>query len=179
MPHCDTFRFVYDFVCTWAPYAIGYAFAVVPGALWPVARPIWQLYGRDRAEKKDHHDPFIGRLMGQVERPLYVAAFLANEPTFVGIWLGLKTAGGWKRWQDEIKLKDGGGAISGRTVFNVMLIGSAVLVAYGWVGAYIVRTLEHHNWQSAVVVSVALLLAHLCLYGWLRGKVPAEGSRNP
>ena len=158
----------------WASYAIGYLFATFAGSAWPVALPIWKRYGRDEAPaKKDRHDPFIGQLMGLVERPLYVAAFLADAPTFVGIWLGLKVAGGWKGWQDEVPLKDGN-AIPGRTVFNVMLIGSAVSVAYGWVGAHVIRALQNRTIESALVVPLTLMAAHFLLNDWLTSKV-SEG----
>jgi hypothetical protein len=104
--------------------------------------------------------------MGLVKRPLYVGAFLANQPTFVGIWLGLKVAGGWKGWETGVSLKNGK-MIPGRIVFNIMLIGSAVSAAYGWVGAQVIRSLQLGDQQSALVTSLALLAAHLVLYGTL------------
>ncbi len=173
-------RVVPDLFATWAPYAVGYAFAVFGGSLLPpISRPLWKRYGRDPdTEKGDPlYDPLIGQVVGLVERPLYVAAFLASAQALVGIWLGLKVAGGWKGWQDKYALKNGK-QIAGRTVFNFMLIGSAVSVAYGWVGAHMIRALQLHDVQSAIVVPVALFLTHLVLYGWLRSKVPAEGSRK-
>jgi len=166
---------VSDFLKTWAPYAIGYAFAVFGGELLPpVSRPLWKRYGRDPDTETDDplYDPLVGHVVGLVERPLYVAAFLANEPAFVGIWLGLKVAGGWKGWQDEYTLKNSR-KVAGRSVFNFMLIGSAVSVAYGWVGAHLIQALHLHDAHSAVVVPVTLLVAHLVLYIWLNSKVSA------
>src|SRR5437899_6306624 len=115
--------------------------------------------------EKDHplYDPTVSTAVGLVERPLYVAAFLAGAPALVGVWLGLKVAGGWKGWQDAYTLKSGK-MVAGRTVFNFMLIGSAVSVAYGWVGARIIRALQTHDVQSAVVVAVGLFLATLDFY---------------
>ena len=167
-------RPVSDFLKTWAPYAIGYAVAVFGGELLPpVSRPLWKRYGRDPDTETDDplYDPLVGHVVGLVERPLYVAAFLASAPALVGIWLGLKVAGGWKGWQGEYTLKNGR-KVAGRSVFNFMLIGSAVSVAYGWVGADIIRALQLHDTPTAVVVPVALLVAHLVLYRWLNSKVP-------
>jgi hypothetical protein len=123
----------------------------------------------------------MGRLVGLVERPLYVAAFLANEPAFVGIWLGLKVAGGWKGWQEDIQPNDHTKKkIPGRTIFNVMLIGSALSLAYGWVGAYGIRQIQWHNVTSAVVVAGALSIAHSALYWSLqpRSKSTAQDAHK-
>ena len=169
------------FLATWGPYAVGYAFAVFAAEILPqVSRPLWKRYGRDADTEKDHtekdhplYDPTVGTAVGLVERPLYVAAFLAGAPAFVGVWLGLKVAGGWKGWQDPYTLKSGK-MVAGRTVFNFMLIGSAVSVAYGWAGARIIRALQAHDVQSAVVVAVALFLANLAFYLWLKSQAPAQ-----
>lgn len=158
-----------DLITTWWPYAVGYGFAVlVANLLPPISRPLWKRWGRDPDAEGDDplYDAFMGRVVGTVERPLYVAAFLANEPTFVGIWLGLKVAGGWKRWEGEFTLKSGR-KVAGRSVFNIMLIGSAVSVAYAWAGARAIRLLQHQAFQAAVVVLLAVIAAHGALLGWL------------
>lgn len=171
-----TFVTVCDFLLTWGPYAVGYAFALfVPEILHPVSRPLWKRYGRDQDKEKDDplYDATVGKAVGIVERPLYVAAFLAGAPAFVGVWLGLKVAGGWKGWQDPYTLKSGK-MVAGRTVFNFMLIGSAVSVAYGWAGARIIRALQAYDLQSAIVVGVAVFLAHVAFYLWLNSRRPAQ-----
>lgn len=157
-----------DLLATWGPYAAGYGFAVLGGHLLPPSTPLWKRNRREPYSEKENpvYDPFIGRVMGLVERPLYVAAFLAKEATFVGIWLGLKVAGGWKGWEKGIILANGK-EIPGRIVFNIMLIGSAVSVAYGWVGAQMTRSLQHGDTESALVTGLALLVAHVSLYGTL------------
>lgn len=69
------------------PYAVGYAFAAFGGSFWPLSDPLWKLDGRAPATAtEDPHDPFMGRLVGLVERPLYVTSLLANAPAFVGVW---------------------------------------------------------------------------------------------
>lgn len=40
-------------------------------------------------------------LIGIFEAVMYPILFLSNKPEFVGAWLALKVAGGWKGWQDN------------------------------------------------------------------------------
>ena len=164
---------VSDLLSTYWPYAVGYLFAVIAPNLMPtVSGPLWRRWSRgpDTAEDDPLYDPFLGRVVGTIERALYVAAFLADEPTFVGIWLGLKVAGGWDRWSKNSPLKDGR-KVAGRSIFNIMLIGSAVSVAWSWVAASMIRFLQWGDYQSAVLVGLVIVGAHLAFYGWLASKV--------
>jgi hypothetical protein len=155
----------------WLPYVLGYLFAIFVGHVWPrwpLSDPLWERFGRKRddADVNPEHDSLVGRVVGLVERPLYVAAFVAGEPTFVGIWLGIKVAGGWKYWAEPWDIPNGP-KVSGRSTFNIMLIGSAVSVAYAWVGADLIRSWQRQDVASVILAPLALVAAHGALYWWL------------
>ena len=64
--------------------------------------------------------------LGICERASYTAAFLLGVPAWVGVWLALKVAAKWKRWQGEE-----------RGTYNVFLIGNLLSIAFGLFGAWI------------------------------------------
>ena len=76
--------------------------------------------------RKPHIELLIG-LLGITERTLYTCAFAADMPEFIAVWFGAKVAAQWRRWEDE------------RVVFNVFLIGNALSIGFGVLGA---KTIE-------------------------------------
>lgn len=65
--------------------------------------------------------------LGIIERFLYTAAIIMGLPEWIPIWLGLKVAVSWKRWQDEKQ----------RGTYNIFLIGSALSLIFGFLGVWI------------------------------------------
>lgn len=64
--------------------------------------------------------------LGILERVLYVAAFILGMPGWVAVWLGVKAAVQWNRWKGEE-----------RVTYNVFLIGNAISILFGFIGACI------------------------------------------
>jgi len=64
--------------------------------------------------------------MGIVERFLYTTVFIVNQPAFVAVWLALKVAAQWKRWEGEE-----------RGTYSVFLIGSALSLIIAYLGAWV------------------------------------------
>lgn len=64
--------------------------------------------------------------MGILERFMYTTVFIVNQPAFVAVWLALKVASQWKRWEGEE-----------RGTYNVFLIGSALSLIIAFLGAWV------------------------------------------
>jgi hypothetical protein len=64
--------------------------------------------------------------LGIVERILYTTSFILGAPSWVGIWLVVKVAVQWDRWTGKE-----------RATYNVFLIGSALSILFGFIGAWI------------------------------------------
>ena len=63
--------------------------------------------------------------LGMLERALYVLALVSGNASWIGLWLGLKTAASWNRWQDKNSAST-----------NVWLLGNGLSVLYGAIGAW-------------------------------------------
>lgn len=66
----------------------------------------------------------IPRIMGYVERPMYVLSYYLGLPAFIGIWLTLKAASGFGPWVP----KKGNMAHVGRAKFMVNMICSGLSI---------------------------------------------------
>jgi hypothetical protein len=133
----------------WYSYLIGTAFAVL-APLYPlmgISRNLWVSVAVEVGVPEDvadsHQRDDLPFLVGGLERIIFVVAFFLNAYGLVGVWLGLKVVGGWKRWSDGFphKLQDGKTVtVTGRNISNIFVIGSGlsllgagagVAVAYG------------------------------------------------
>jgi hypothetical protein len=47
---------------------------------------------------------WTSKMVGLVERGLYIFALQIGTPEFIGIWLAIKVAGSWQRWTDGLQL---------------------------------------------------------------------------
>jgi hypothetical protein len=64
--------------------------------------------------------------LGILERILYTGVFILGTPSWVAVWLGVKVAVQWDRWKGE-----------DRATYNVFLIGNAMSIIFGFIGAWI------------------------------------------
>ena len=64
--------------------------------------------------------------LGMCERVTYTVSILLGAPTWIGVWLAIKVAAQWNRWQGEE-----------RATYNVFLIGNLLSVLCSLVGAWI------------------------------------------
>jgi hypothetical protein len=64
--------------------------------------------------------------LGVCERASYTAAILLGAPSWIGVWLAIKVAAQWTRWQGDE-----------RATYNVFLIGNILSIIFGFVGAWI------------------------------------------
>jgi hypothetical protein len=141
----------------------GYGFAVVVGHLCiaTVVDGLWRGEAGSPSDGKVRSSAYLSRLVGFVERALFVATLQMGRGELIGVWLLLKVAGQWKRWTEGEKVRDK--VIDGRSSFNIFLIGSGLSIAYAFVGAQLIRLIIGKDWWYAIGLPVGLLLATLLL----------------
>jgi hypothetical protein len=141
--------------------ASGYFFAVIVGHVfikWLVEY-LWRLEYGQVPQREQRPSPHLPPLVGFVERTLYVAALQFSQAEFIAVWLALKVAGQWKRWEE------GHGEVSGRVFFNIFLVGSGLSIAFAVAGARLIDSIAQEDVWNAfatccvpVLGSVALLV---------------------
>jgi hypothetical protein len=118
------------------PGVLGYLFGVVL-ALPLIQSVTGSLQRREGLLPSAHEDlrgsAYMPRVLGLVERALFIASIQASQAEFIGVWLALKVAGQWRAWSEGIV------GSSGRTVFSIFLVGSGMSVAYAFVGAKMIE----------------------------------------
>jgi hypothetical protein len=100
---------------------------------------------------------YLPRLVGLVERALFVGSLQLDKAEFIGVWIALKVAGQWKRWGGGVNV--GGRVLEGRSFYNIFLIGSGLSVAYAVVGAQMLESLNEREWFFGLGLPLALLVA--------------------
>lgn len=113
--------------------------------------------------------PQLPRLIGMIERVLYVTALLNQHAEFIGFWLALKVAGQWKRWTADYN-----GAVDGRVYFNVFLIGNGLSVAYAFAGYQTTNLLDKNKCTEMVALLLATILSTLALYFHVSSRKPVK-----
>ena len=111
-----------------------------------------------------YHRRDLPAIVGGLERVLYVASWLVGRPEFIGVWLALKIAGGWKAWYDGRDVN--GVHIEGRYHFNVFLIGCGLSVLNALTAAKAIEWLcAGDGWRALLVAGATLSLTY-GLWAW-------------
>jgi len=109
------------------PLMIGYAISTSGGALvlWLlIDKMAWGYLVKKGIPGKSPGS--LTWLVGIVERLMYTTVFIVNQPAFVAVWLALKVASQWKRWEDKE-----------RPTYDVFLIGNALSLIIAYLGAWV------------------------------------------
>jgi hypothetical protein len=83
-----------------------------------IVHPVMQVLRR-HIKFEDAQRDWLATWLGCLERAMFVSAWFLNFPQFIGLWLSLKVAGGWKMWQEDAH---------SRGCFTIFLIGSGVSI---------------------------------------------------
>jgi len=141
------------------PYAIGYGFALIVGQIFigAIAKCMYTEIGIPNREHAFH-----SMILGLVERVMFIASLQVGIPQFIAIWLGIKTAGGWKHWTEECLIpsdRDGKEIkILGRHIFNVFLTAQALSIGFAGVGWKLIEWLNKGAWAEAITVGLSVLI---------------------
>jgi hypothetical protein len=108
--------------------AIGFLFSTGGGALvlWFLIERLAWPYVAKSLGGKGKPERTLTLYLGICERASYTAAIMLGASTWIGVWLAVKVAAQWKRWQGEE-----------RALYNVFLIGNILSIFFGLVGACI------------------------------------------
>jgi hypothetical protein len=123
---------------------------------------LWKTEAGSSSDKNVRPGPYLPKLVGIVERVLFVASLQLGKAEFIGVWFVLKVAGQWKRWTEGADVD--GDKVDARVFYNVFLIGSAVSLAYAVVGAELIELIDSKRWFSAVALPAALIMGTFALY---------------
>lgn len=147
---------------------VGWTYSVVVGDFL-IHRIVNKLWHPTRWREDPTVRPFAytPRLVGIVERNLYYFAFIMGYPEFIPIWLALKVAGQWGRWEEDFPL--GKDRLPGRIFYNFFLIGTGLSIAYAVVGAVIKKYVGALDYNPAITIGLTLIFASCVLY-WLIGR---------
>jgi hypothetical protein len=131
----------------WA-HVIGYLFAVVVGdwLIKKLSAALWVALGVHRPS------PWHPRLVGIIERLLYVIALEVDCCEFLGFWLAIKVAGQWSRWTE------GHEGVSGREFFNTFLIGNGVSILFAITGFKMVQWWANDETLAFISAPLGLVL---------------------
>jgi hypothetical protein len=141
------------------PHIMGYTFAVAI-ADWLIKRlsaTLWAALGIHRPS------PWHPRLVGILERLLYVVALQTETGEFIGFWLAIKVAGQWSLWTV------GDGDVSGREFFNTFLIGNGLSILFAVVGFKMITWWATGDVTAFLAAPVGLMLLTLA-FGMLAAK---------
>lgn len=165
----------------WYASVIGYAFAILIGTILtkPVVDCMWDCLGwklvKDTNFRPDNWQP---KVIGVVERTLYVAVLQIGKGEVIGFWLALKVAGQWKRWGEEKEFE--GHLLHGRSVYQNFLIGNALSILYAFEGYKIINWITYGQILESIIFPAMLIISTLGLWFWLRRHrpPPAQPSSN-
>ncbi|MDQ8181189.1 hypothetical protein [Pelagicoccus sp. SDUM812005] len=110
---------------------IGYATSTLGGALllWLVIdKVLWKMMEKEGGGKKPLS---FSLLLGILERASYTTALLMGHPAWIGVYLAMKVAVGWRAQQSRVSPSD-----------NVYLIGNLLSIGMGLLGYWIATDLK-------------------------------------
>ncbi|MCD6282938.1 hypothetical protein J7J84_04975 [bacterium] len=163
----------------WVAYTIGILYSAVIGYFMVTLlhRALWNRLYRSRAIPiEDAHgqpDRWMPPVVGVIERTLYAVSYLLGHAEFIGLWLVLKVAGQWGRWNEGIEVKVGERQehLPGRSIYYVFLCGTAASLAHGVLGAIIAQLLVNSalhpdNLFEALYAGLSLIAFTLLIALW-------------
>ena len=107
---------------------LGFLVSTVGGALalWLLIEKLgWNHLKKYGIERKPSGT--LTGILGIVERLLYTTSLMIGVPQWIAVWLALKVAVAWSRWQEK----------ETRGLYNLFLIGNALSLIFGFIGAWI------------------------------------------
>lgn len=153
-------------------YALGYFYSIFVGH-WLIlnfSRKAWIALGEMPKGEKDMPYRWTSSLAGILDRVIYTSSLLMPAKEFIAVWLAVKVAVQWRRWDNN---KDLGKA---RASFHIFVIGTGLSLLYGAVGALIVKWLSHKEYLPAIAVPILLVILSLYFINVAKTNVVSKGK---
>lgn len=146
----------------WVAYAVGYLYSVLVGHLFikRAVDQLWRSIGWDGDVTNNESDTrpyaWIPPITGFLERILYTSSLQLGKGEFVGVWLAIKVASQWKKWNED----------EHRCLFQIFLIGSGLGILYASAGYKIIDWVVSGSWLLALVVAISVIATSEVLRCW-------------
>lgn len=176
----DVGRSLWESLVSLWPYVVGYAVALILGAIVILFAVRWAWKDASGGGVRREDQERLSAVLGSIERGLYIAALQLHHAEFIGLWLGIRTAGSWTSWRNGVrKDEDLEGAtkdVSGRQVFNIFLMGSALNIAFAVLGERLIHWLTAcpRDVSSAVLAFVSACALSAFLLFYVRPRKPSS-----
>jgi hypothetical protein len=152
----------------WYAQLVGYCYPVLLGVLLVknLVERMWDCVLPDGSKNPAlRPDAWQARALSYIEAVLYVAFFQLGHPWFPVAWLALKIAGNWQRWSQTGNVNNG--IPAGTAIFNVFMIGNAILILHSFVGYKIIVWMGTGRWLRAFWAPLLIVAFSILLYHWL------------
>ena len=108
---------------------LGFLFSTIGGAivLWVLIDKLTWPYVKKTSKFEGKPPNVLTTPLGIIERILYTGAIIIGVPEWIAVWLAIKVAVAWRGWEGEERVN-----------YNVFLIGNALSILFGFIGAWIV-----------------------------------------
>jgi hypothetical protein len=166
-------------------FVAGYGYSIVLGhfLIYFLIRSLWRGLGYEHGSENDLGHREHPKMVGVLERTLYSAAWQFRRPEFIAVWLALKVAARWNLWSEDKEV--GGRIVSGRSVFNIFLIGNGFSICYGVMGALMSEWMKEGPLARSLVIPGILVVGTLAFWLWARAfearptAVSAKATQKP
>jgi hypothetical protein len=129
-------------------FVVGYSFALAGGFFY-VSKVVELLRGFEGGEQSRERS-LPSRVVGLIERALYVTALLIGQAGFVALWLVLKVAADW-RFERH-------GNRPTKLAYNTFFVGSGLSLLFAAAGTAVVQLGAGAAWIDAAGIVLAMLL---------------------
>ena len=147
---------------------IGYGFAVFVEAIFVknLVDTLWDCIAPDAStDPQIRPNAWQAQALTFLEGFLYVAFLQLGLGYLIGLWLGLKVSGRWKRWLEEADPKIS--KPSGQTIFHIFLIGNGFTIIYALVGYKLIGWIAAGRIR-ALWVPIAVVVFTIAFWSWLQ-----------
>ncbi len=162
---------------------LGLAYTLIAGHHW--TSKIVNILWKHIQDEEESSRPFAytAEIVGHIERVLYFFAIYSGFTEFIAVWLALKVAGKWARWETGTTDNDEEKRDIGRVFYNTFLIGSGLSLGYAFVGVNLVYLLLDKekiiSWIAPVALIVGSEILHqIILSNQDEGKTKGESKKN-
>ena len=153
------------------PQLLGYILATV--GVHFIISPIMEYMWRSAGSRPiDRPRSWHSKLLGMIERAMFVGSIQLKRPEFIGVWLVFKVASQWARWSDEKTegQKSHSGKAHGREFYNIFLFGNALSIVYAALCAMIIKWLSAGDILFSLVVVLTVFVSSVILVIYVKRK---------